>query len=85
MVEHKWICVDEYMPAMRVKKSREEGGRDYLESDCVLVWDGVKVEIARVIFDEAGLYWVDRCADVVNVTFWMHLPAAPENLNGDEK
>ena len=79
MVEHGWVGVDKYMPTMRVKRSPEEGGRDYLESDYVLVWNGLKVEIARAVFDESGLYWMDRCAEVVAAKSWMPLPAAPEN------
>lgn len=78
MVEHEWIDLGKYLPAMRVKKSIEEGGRDYLESDYVLVWDGLKVEIACAVFDESGLYWVDRCAEVVAVKSWMPLPTPPE-------
>lgn len=77
MVEHKWIGVDEYMPTMRVRKSQEEGGLDYLMSDYVLVWDGTKVEIAQAVSDESGLYWLDQCADVVKVAFWMPLPTSP--------
>lgn len=78
MVEHKWISVYDRMPTMAVKKSFEEGGSDYLESDYVLVWDGRRVDIAQAVYDESGRYWVDRCADVVKATFWMPLPTAPE-------
>lgn len=80
MSEHKWIGVDEYMPTMRVRKPLEEGGRDFLESDYVLVWDGHKVEIALAAYDESGLYWLDRCAEVVKAVFWMPLPAPPEKF-----
>ena len=74
-----WVGVDKYMPAMRVKKSTEDGCRDYLESDYVLVWDGSKVEIACAVFDESGLYWMDRYAEVVNVVYWMPMPTPPED------
>ena len=80
MVEHKWIGVDEYMPTMRVRKPLEEGGRDFLESDYVLVWDGHKVEVALVTYDESGLYWLDRCAEVVKAVSWMPLPTPPEKV-----
>lgn len=82
MVEHRWMCIDKYMPTVHVKKSSEEGGRDYLESDYVLVWDGVKVEIAQAVYDETGQYWVDRCAEVVNAVFWMPLPTPPDQPEG---
>ena len=74
-----WISVDKYMPTMMVKKYQEEGGRDYLESDYVLVWDGHKAEVARVIFDEYGLYWMDRLSEVVNAVAWMPIPTPPQN------
>ena len=48
MVEHGWVEVGKYMPAMRVKKAKNEDCRDSLESDYVLVWDGSKVEIAQM-------------------------------------
>ena len=83
MVEHKWIGMDEYMPTMKLGKTLEDG-RDCLESDYVLVWDGGKVEIAQAVFDETGLYWIDRCAEVVKATFWMPLPATPD-MKGDEE
>ena len=82
MVEHNWIGVDEYMPTMHAKKSLEEGCRDYLESDYVLVWDGLKVDIAQAVSDESGLYWVDECADVVKAIFWMPLPTPPGQSPG---
>ena len=84
MVEHKWIDKAEYMPSMRLKKSLEEDGRDYLESDHVLVWDGNKVDIAQAVSDETGVYWLDRYSEVVKTTFWMPLPTPPEQLNGEK-
>lgn len=84
MVEHRWIGVDESMPAMRVKKTLEDG-RDYLESDYVLVWDGCKFGVAQAISDESGLYWIDQYAGTVKAVFWMHLPTPPEQSEGDEK
>lgn len=78
IAEHRWTGVAEYMPTMRVKKSLEEGGRDYLESDFVLVWGGVKVDIAQAISDESGLYWLDRYGETVKAKFWMPLPTPPE-------
>lgn len=77
MVEQKWIGANECMPTMKVAKALEDGGRDYLISDFVLVWDGLKVEIAQAVSDESGLYWVDRCADVVKAVSWMPLPPHP--------
>ena len=78
MAEHRWISVDESMPTMRLMKSLEEGGRDYLESDFMLVWDGHKTEIAQAISDESGVYWLDRCSDVVKAVSWMPLPTPSE-------
>ena len=80
MIEHKWIDKAECMPSMRVKKSLEESGRDYLESDFVLVWDGRKIDIAQVVFDESGLYWLDRLSEYVKVVSWMPLPTPPEHF-----
>ena len=77
MVEHKWIGMNECMPTMKVAKALDDGGRDYLISDFVLVWDGLKVEIAQAISDESGLYWLDRCSDVVKAVYWMPLPTPP--------
>lgn len=77
-MEHGWVGVDKYMPTMRVKKSKGEDDRDYLESDYVLVWDGIKVAIAKAVSDESGVYWVDQCSDVVAVESWMPLPTPPE-------
>lgn len=77
MLEPKWIAVSEHMPTMRVKKSREEGGHDYLESDHVLVWDGCSIEIAQAVSDELGVYWMDRLSEVVKAKFWMPLPTPP--------
>ena len=74
MAEHGWVGVDEYMPTMKVRKS----SADYLMSDYVLVWDGLEVGLARAVSDESGLYWVDRCAEVVKVAAWMPLPTPPE-------
>lgn len=85
MVQQRWIGLDEYMPTMTLKKPLEEGGRDYLESDYVLVWDGHKVEIAQAVSDESGLYWLDRLSEVVKAIFWMPLPTPPEQSKGDEK
>ena len=79
MAEQRWIGVNEYMPTMRVKKSSEEGGRDYLESDCVLVWDGRRIEIAQAVSDECGLYWIGLGAEVVATVSWMPLPTPPES------
>ena len=76
-MEHGWISVDKFMPPMRVEKDRYEDGRDSLESDYVLVWDGTKVEIANAIFDGKDLFWMDRFAEVVEVTYWMPMPEAP--------
>ena len=73
-----WISVEDRMPPMRVTKSFEEESRDYLLSDYVLVWDGQKVEIAQAVSDVSGVYWLDRCSDVVTAVSWMPLPAAPE-------
>ena len=73
-----WISVEVRMPPMQVAKWRDEPSRDYSISDYVLVWDGQKVEIAQAVSDESGLYWVDRCADVVNAVSWMPLPTPPE-------
>ena len=78
-MEHGWVKVDKYMPTMMVKKSQEECGRDYLESDYVLVWDGVRVEIAQAVSDESGVYWLDRCAEVVAAESWMPIPTPPQN------
>ena len=66
-----WVAVDKCVPTM-VSKG------DYLESDYVLVWDGVKVEIAQAVSDESGVYWLDRCADVVTAVSWMPIPTPPE-------
>ena len=77
-MEHGWISVDKFMPAMRVKKAKNEDYRDSLESDYVLVWDGSKVEMANVIFDGEELFWMDRLSEVVNVKYWMPMPEAPE-------
>ena len=77
-MEHGWVAIDEYMPTMMMKKSQEEGGRDYLESDYVLVWDGTNVEIAQAVSDESGVYWLDRYAEVVNAVSWMPTPTPPE-------
>ena len=85
MVEHRWITVEERMPTMKAMKSLEEGGPDYLESDFVLVWDGIKVEIAQAISDESGVYWLDRCSDIVKAICWMPLPTPPEQSEGDER
>ena len=85
MKEFRWIGMDECMPTMRLKKSLGEDGRDYLESDFVLVWDGQKLEIAQAISDESGVYWLDRLSEVVKAILWMHLPTLPEQSKGDEK
>ena len=77
MVDSRWIGVDEYMPTMRVRKPLEEG-RDYLESDYVLVWDGCKMDVAQAVSDESGLFWVDQYAGTVKAVFWMPLPTPPE-------
>lgn len=82
MVEHRWISVYECMPTMVLKKSLEEGGPDYLESDYVLVWDGRRVEIAQAVYDESGRYWLDECSEVVKAEFWMPLPTPPEQSVG---
>lgn len=76
IAENSWLSVDESMPTMELKNP-SNGGTDYLESEYVLVWDGHKVDIAQAILDSAGRYWVDRCADVVEVVFWMPLPTPP--------
>jgi hypothetical protein len=77
-MEHRWFSIDKCIPAMRVKKPLEEGGRDYLESDYVLVWDGSKVEIAKAIFEDGELYWMDRYVEVVKAVYWMPMPTPPE-------
>ena len=79
MSEHKWIGVDEYMPTMRVRKPIEEG-RDYLESDYVLVWDGRNYGIAQALSDESGLYWLDPFGGTVKAVSWMPLPTPPEKF-----
>ena len=84
MVEPRWIGVEAHMPTMRVAKAQEEDGRDCLMSDYVLVWDGLKIEIAQAVSDESGVYWLDRLADVVKAVFWMPLPASPDSLKGDK-
>ena len=78
MVERKWIGINEYMPTMQLKKTLEEGGRDYLESNYVLVWDGRRMDVAQAVSDETGVYWLDKCSEVVKVLFWMTLPTPPE-------
>ena len=85
MVGQRWIGVDEYLPTMKLRDPLEEGGRDFLESDYVLVWDGHNVEIALAAYDESGLYWLDRFSEVVKAKFWMPLPTPPEQSEGDEK
>ena len=77
MVEHKWVGVDEHMPTMRVKKTAEDG-REYLESDYVLVWDGCKFDVAQIVFDSTGMHWIDQYAGTVNAVSWMPLPTPPE-------
>lgn len=82
MVEPRWIGIEEHMPTMRVTKAPEEAGRDCLISDYVLVWDGLKIEIAQAVSDESGVYWVDRLADIVEAVSWMPLPTPPEQPEG---
>ena len=79
-MEHEWVSMYDYLPYMTVKKSEEEGGLPYLVSEYVLVWDGSRVDIAQVVYDESGLYWLDRYAEVVQVVSWMPLPTPPEQL-----
>lgn len=76
MAEHRWVGVDESMPAMRLIKT--EDGCEYLESDYVLVWDGCKFDVAQAVFEAKGLSWIDQYAGTVEAVYWMPLPTPPE-------
>ena len=75
MVDSKWISVEERMPIMSAKAS--EDGREYLESDYVLVWDGSKFDVAQAISDAIGLFWEDQYAGIIKALYWMPLPTPP--------
>lgn len=81
-VNRMWAGVDTCLPSMKIRVT--EDGRECLESDYVLVWDGLKVEIAQAVSDESSMYWLDRCADVVTAVSWMPLPTPPEQAEGDD-
>lgn len=74
-----WINVEERLPDMKLKTYPADGA-EYLESDYVLVWDGVKIEIAQLASDKDGVCWFDRCADVVKAISWMPLPTPPSQI-----
>ena len=77
MVDSKWISVEERMPTMSAKAL--EDGREYLESDFVLVWDGSKFDVAQAVSDETGVQWIDQYAGIIKALYWMPLPTPPES------
>lgn len=80
IAENRWFSVDERMPTMVSKGLYEEDGSEYFESDYVLVWDEHNVDVAQVVTDRAGQYWLDRHGGVIKAVSWMPLPTPPASL-----
>lgn len=76
IAENRWVSVEERMPAMVSEHFFEDDGH-YLESDDVLVWDGHKMDVAQLVTDSTGQYWLDRNDGIIEVIAWMPLPTPP--------